>query len=391
MKQLLRVLMVGPWHEVAMRRHIDWAVEAGAEVIVADFIQPAAVGPTRGFQAISLLPRAQQGQKLAGRAGNPALRQQIAALRLRALAARFQPHVVHSYKLGAYTAACIAADLHPLVVSVWSNLSSFFTGHGTREQMRWVRRLQAHAERVLVENPILHDILTQRFGPDLPLSSLPLGVDPAIFYPGYADQAAAWRFILDIPDDAAIILSPRGWSPVYSQQEIVQAFVSAYRKIAKPVYLVLISLGRTRHPERLAAAVQEMARNAGVAHLLRWAPRVPHYDMPGLYALADVVVSYPVYDTFPSTLLEAAACARPIISSDLPAYRALQLDSYIKFVLPNQPQQLAEAMTELVTQSAPWSEKAQGASHYVRATYSENHYKQQFLQIYYNVSNYTIY
>jgi hypothetical protein len=33
----MRVLMVGPWRAVAMRRHIDWAVESGAEVRVVDF------------------------------------------------------------------------------------------------------------------------------------------------------------------------------------------------------------------------------------------------------------------------------------------------------------------------------------------------------------------
>lgn len=390
MKPRLRLLMVGPWHEVAMRRHIDWAVEAGAEVLVADFIQPTAAPPTHGFRAVSLLPRAHQAQKLVGNAGNAALRQQIAVLRLRALAEQFNPHVIHSYKLGAYTEACITAGLHPLVVSVWSQLSSFFAGRGTRTQLDWVRRLQTSAQVVLIENPLLYEILTQRFGPALPLSSFPLGIDPAVFHPGYTDQAAAWRFVLDIPEDAGVILSPRGWSAIYGQQEIVQAFAWARQKIAKSLYLVLISLGRTRYPEKIAATVQQTARSLGVAHLLRWAPRVPHDDMPGLYALADVVVNNPVYDTFPSTLLEAAACARPIISSDLPAYRALQLDSYIKFVPPDQPHQLAEAMIELVTQPTAWLDKARRASSYVQATYPEDRYRQQLLQIYYNVGDYTI-
>jgi hypothetical protein len=43
--------------------------------------------------------------------------------------------------------------------------------------------------------------------------------------------------------------------------------------------------------------------------------------MPTLYALSDAVVSYPDFDSFAATLVEAAACQLPVITPLLPTYR----------------------------------------------------------------------
>ena len=205
----------------------------------------------------------------------------------------------------------------------------------------------------------------------------------AYFHPGYADKSAAWRFVLDIPSEATVLLSPRGWSEVYGQREIMQAFATAYHKLGRPMVLVFLGVGRIKRPEILAREVLDLGARLGVGHAVRWIPEVPYLDMPGLYNLADIVLNYPSTDAFPSTLLEAAACARPVITSDLPAYRNTFIERcYTRVALEN-PAALAEAIVHLVSAGPDaWAPAAQQARDIVLAEHGEATQKARLIALY---------
>ena len=84
------------------------------------------------------------------------------------------------------------------------------------------------ADALLVENPNLLNVLATLTAPSLRLDCFPIGVDGSVFHPGYEDKSAAWRFVLDIPPDATVLLSPRGWSQLYGQHHIMRAFALAF-------------------------------------------------------------------------------------------------------------------------------------------------------------------
>jgi glycosyltransferase involved in cell wall biosynthesis len=307
----------------------------------------------------------------------------IGALRLRHAAKQFRPHVIHSYRLDFYTDVCLRAGLTPLVVSVWGYMNGWLTGDVTRKDWRWLRRLRQGANTLLVENPNMRDMFTERRLGSLRAEYFPIGVDGEFFRPDNTDKAAAWRFALDIPPDVTVLLSPRGWSQTYGQQHIMRAFVDASRRLKQPLILVLLGMGRMKRPERLAQEVHNLGVSLGVGHAIRWIPQVPHEDMPGVYALADIVVNYPKGDAFPSTLLEAAACGRPVITSALPAYRNTFIDRYCRLVEPENPAALADAMVEVAHSArALWAARAVEARRVVLAEYAEDVQKQRLMAVY---------
>lgn len=379
----MRILMVGPWRAEAMRRHIDWALEGGAEVCAVDYWSRRDRGRPTSFELAYLSPR--QTAALIG--AKPNRRSQAAsrraALRLRHIAAHFQPDVIHSYMLNSYTDACLQAGLRPLVVSAWGFLNRWLTGDVTAEDRRWLARLGDSAHTLLVESPNFLPVLPRRPLASVNLLSAPVGIDYGLFHPGYLDEAAAWRFVLDIPPDAVVLLSARGWSKVYGQLQIVQAFAQAYHQFGKPMMLVLRGLGRTKRPERLAQDAVALAAELGVAHAVRWIPNIPYEDLPAVYAVADIVLNYPIADAFPSTLLEAAACGRPIITSDLPAYRNTFVERCCTRVPPNDPAALADAIVALATAGpAAWAAQAEPARQAVLAEYDEATQKQRLWALY---------
>lgn len=378
----MRLLMVGPWWAVAMRRHIDWALEDGIEVCVADFRPPAEVVVPSSFQFAPLLPgRAKRiHQPETHRKSQRA--HEIAVLRLQDIAKTFQPHLVHSYKLNLYTDICLAAGLRPLVVSAWGFLNALLTKVPAAKERRWMRRLRRGADTLLVESPNLVDILARLSGPSLRVECM-IGVDGNLFRPGYQEKAAAWRFALDIPADAGVLLSPRGWSEVYGQHHIMKAFALAYHQLDRPFVLTFIGMGRTRNPEAYAQAVLDLGASLGVAHAIRWIPQIPYADMPGLYALADVVINYPSTDALASTLIEAAACARPVITSGLPAYRNTFVEECFRLVEPENPDALAKAIVDVVgSASTVWPARTQRTRDVVLGEYDETVQKQRLMALY---------
>jgi glycosyltransferase involved in cell wall biosynthesis len=370
-----------------MHRHIEWAVDSGIEVCVADYLAHDDQTIPGNFRLTRLLSR--QTGFPCGKVGHrrSELSQLRASLRLKHIAAVFQPDVVHSYLLGYYTSPCLQAGLHPLVVSAWGSLNRLLTGEMTHMDDRWLRRLRAGAHTLVVDNPNMLNALDQRSLAPLQAKSFPIGVDGSLFHPDYPDKAAAWRFVLDIPPEAIVLLSPRGWSKVYGQYEIMQAFAQAQRQVERPLILVFRGVARIKRPEALARQVLDLGASLGVGHAIRWIPDVPYHDLPGIYNLADIVLNYPLTDAFPSTLLEAAACARPIITSDLPAYRNTFIERCCTLVTPQNPTALANAIVSVVNAGpAAWSVAAQRSRASVLAEHTEATQRAQLLALYRQVA-----
>ncbi len=363
-----------------MRRHIDWATESSIEVCAADFRNPPDAIRPRGVRLIDLLPRCLAERR---HSKSPFVLE-VARLRLLHTVKAFQPDLIHTYMLNRYTDVCLRAAVRPLVVSVWGFLNRLLHQAPTLADRRWIRRLKWGAHTLLVENPNLLNVLNGHSVQPLQLACFPIGVDSTLFHPHYHEKRSAWRFVLDIPDDATVLLSPRGWSNTYGQSHIMRAFAQAYQLLDKPLVLVLLGVGRMKHPETLAQEVLDTARSMGVGQAIRWIPQVPYEDMPGIYALADIVVNYPRTDAFPSTLLEAAACARPVISSDLPAYRNTFVEQFCQLVEPENPNALARAIVDVVINrsTASWVERVEQAQQIVLAQYEERNQKARLLSLY---------
>jgi glycosyltransferase involved in cell wall biosynthesis len=96
------------------------------------------------------------------------------------------------------------------------------------------------------------------------------------------------------------------------------------------------------------ARLQRIAADRGLADAYRLIPAVDNAAMPQFYNLADVVVSVPSSDGFPVTVLEASACAAPLVVSRLP-YCAEWFENGENglVVPPRDPSALSEAVIAL--------------------------------------------
>jgi glycosyltransferase involved in cell wall biosynthesis len=143
---------------------------------------------------------------------------------------------------------------------------------------------------------------------------LPRGVDLDRYRPGL--DATALRRRLGIPDRAPVILSPRYQvdESLYNLDTVVAAMTLVLRQVPDAVCVQLYGPAH----ERGRTALECDARDRGLGEAYKLVPGVDNTSMPRFYNLADVVVSIPSSDGFPVTVLEASACATPMVVTDLP-------------------------------------------------------------------------
>jgi len=80
---------------------------------------------------------------------------------------------------------------------------------------------------------------------------------------------------------------------------------------------------------------------------------------------ADVVVAVGLFEGRPNTVIEAMACARPLVLSDIPAHREILPDDAALWVASGDPGAIAGAI--LASLDDPAAAKARGAAGYARA------------------------
>ncbi len=123
--------------------------------------------------------------------------------------------------------------------------------------------------------------------------------------------------------------------------------ITAVRLLEQPFRLRIVGEGTER--VRLAAAI----RAAGLGDRVQLSGGLTHTDLPAAYASAHVVVVPSVVDRsgdrdgLPNVVLEAMACGRPVVASDVAAIgTAVDADTGV-LVPPGDPGALAEALSAL--------------------------------------------
>ena len=99
----------------------------------------------------------------------------------------------------------------------------------------------------------------------------------------------------------------------------VGEFVEAARILQAEARKVRFILAGTPDPGNPAAIPEELLRHWAASGPVEWLGHVD--DMPALYAAADIVVLPSYREGLPKSLIEAAACARPLITTDVPGCR----------------------------------------------------------------------
>lgn len=224
--------------------------------------------------------------------------------------ARLAPDVVHGHYLTEYGWHAWMSGFHPYGITVWGSDVTISLRRSRRTAL-YGRVALGAADLVTGDSASLVEDVIRAGAPRDRTHLVQFGVDTRRFAPGPDPEALRARLGLA---GKRVLFSPRLIRPLYRHGVAVEALASL------PDDYVLL-MGRYQVDETELAAVLGRAEALGVAGRVVVVPSIDHAEMPDFYRLAAAVLTIPTTDATPVTLLEALACERPVVATDLPSVR----------------------------------------------------------------------
>jgi glycosyltransferase involved in cell wall biosynthesis len=224
-----------------------------------------------------------------------------------------EPDVVHAGSIQTAAFLTALAGFKPLVTMSWG--SDLLQDANRSAPWRWATRFTLQRSAILVGD--CQAVKDKAVGLGFPADRVvlfPWGVDLQHFNPAAPTGAqpdlrrrAGW-------EAAFVLLSLRSWEPLYGVDVVVRAFIDA-SKSRPDLRLILLGTGSQ------APAIHQMLEHAGLHDLVMFGGQVRQADLPRYYRAADLYLSASHSDGSSVSLMEALACSKPVVVSDIPGNR----------------------------------------------------------------------
>jgi glycosyltransferase involved in cell wall biosynthesis len=272
-----------------------------------------------------------------------------------------KPDILHAGPIQSCALLGALSGFRPLVSMSWG--SDLLKDAERNALYRWATRYTLSRSDVLVGDcaPVRRAAI--QYGmPDERIVTFPWGVDLEHFQPAGEQQSFDGVAAQEPP---FTLLSTRIWEPLLGVDLIAQAFTQAARQ-RPDLRLVLLGNGS------LAGQLRQTFGQAGVSEQVICPGQVGLDSLPRYYRAADLYVTASHSDGTSISLLEAMACGKPALVSDIPGNREWVTEGEQGWLFPDgdasaleqgilramdQPERLAEMgrnARRLAEQRADW-------------------------------------
>jgi len=303
-----------------------------------------------------------------------------AARRIREVAARENPDILHAHSPVLNALACLWVSRSlglPIVYEVRGLWEDAAVSHGTSRDGSLSYRVSRLLETLALRRS---DAITticaglsldmQRRGlPAEKITIIPNGVDPVEFpfmRQGERDEAAA-SLARSLGLEGKTVLGFIGSFYSYEGLDILLAAMPALLQASPDIRLLLVG-GGPAEPQ-----LKQQAKSLGLEAAVRFVGRVPHAAVMRYYALVDIFV-YPrrsmrlTEKVTPLKPLEAMAIGGIVLASDVGGHRELVREGETGYLFKaDNPVRLAAALGAVLGRREEWEAMWQRARHYVES------------------------
>jgi len=313
------------------------ARDAGCEVIVVTRVN--AHGEAITQEGFRLIP-----SQMRRRSKNP-VRELAAILEIIAIYRRERPDLVHHVAMKPVLYGSIAAWLVgvPAVVNALAGLGFVFSSDRWKAKLLrpWIRsafRLLLNQERgkVILQNPDDQRLLTE---------SGVLSLDRTVLIRGSGVDVSCFSASPE-PKDGPVVVTLV--ARMLLDKGVVE-FVKAARLLKQQGVSFRAVLVGGPDPENPASVPENQMLAWQSEGIVEWWGQ--RSDIPAVWAQSHIAVLPTTYgEGVPKSLIEAAACARPIIATDVPGCREIVQHERNGLLVPvKDPTALADAIARLIT------------------------------------------
>lgn len=228
------------------------------------------------------------------------------AAAFRQIVNQYQPDLVHAGPVQRVAYIAALAHIRPLLTMSWG--SDLLLEADQQLTWPWITRYTLKKSTWFAADCQTVVNKARSFGYHGPVSIFPWGVDLDHFQPGPTGairQKLGWQ-------NNKVFLSNRTMEPLYGVDVIARAFNKA---LQKDDTIRLILFGKGSEEQKVRTILNE-AESAGKVFYGGFANLE---DLPDIYRSADVYLSASHSDGSSVSLMEALACGKPALVSDIPS------------------------------------------------------------------------
>jgi glycosyltransferase involved in cell wall biosynthesis len=278
--------------------------------------------------------------------------------------------------------SCITARDYSVPVVVWQETFRRMRFPGSLYQHAYEstvgRYVRARARRFIPRTTKARSYLRElRVADDRIGPWIPTGINVDAFASRKTRMSAA---DLGWPEGSPILLLVGRLHPTKGIDVALRTLRWVIRKHANAKLVV-----RGSGPER--ANLLQLARELHVEGAVRIIDRMPREAMVDLYNLADVVLCTSRVDLMPFSLIEASACCRPAVATDVGAIRDIVVDGRSGFVVePGNIEAIGSAVSSLLADEGLRRAMGTEARHIAEQRFALPVVAGKLLQVYRNVA-----
>jgi glycosyltransferase involved in cell wall biosynthesis len=236
---------------------------------------------------------------------------QAGAAQFAGIVAEIRPDVVQAGPVQGPALVAALAEVHPLVTLSWGSDLLL-----TAQRSPWMRAATRCAlDRTDIFLGDCETVAQAAAGFGFPREQMvlfPWGVDLQHFSPNVGREAACALRAERGWEEQFVVLCNRTWAPLYGVDLLARAFTLA---AAQDPRLRLLLVGDGPQADLIHGILDPLGEK------VHFAGRISQAELPAYYQAADLYLSPSHSDGSSISLLEALACGRPVLVSDIPSNR----------------------------------------------------------------------
>ncbi|MEP0861250.1 MAG: glycosyltransferase [Ignavibacterium sp.] len=253
--------------------------------------------------------------------------------RIYSLVKKIKPDIMHAHYASSYGLLGALTGFKPFIVSVWGN--DVFDFPQKSFLHKWILKFVLRkADRIYSTSKVMANETNLYTSKEIGI--IPFGVDTEIFKPFTISKM--------FDEDTIVLGTVKSLSYKYGIEYLLEAFKIIKEKLPdRKIKLLLVGDGILKN------SLQRKAEGLNINNDVIFYGSVPHSKVPEMYNMIDIAVFPSVWESFGVSNLEAAACEKPQVASNVGGFPEIIDDSVTGFLAePENPKDIADKVIKLI-------------------------------------------
>jgi len=307
-------------------------------------------------------------QHIAGNEGTPSKLKYLKALPIvKSLIKEFKPDIVHAHYATSYGLLGTLSGFHPYMLSVWG--SDVFSFPKISFLHRFILKYNLRkADKILSTSHAMANETKLYTNKDIEVT--PFGIDLEQFRPKVVDS------IFD--DNDIVIGTIKTLEKIYGIEYLIRAFKIVHNKY-QSLSLKLLIVGSGNLEEELKLLVREL----DIERQTVFIGKVAYNEVSKYHNMLSVYVSISISESFGVAVIEASACCKPVIVSNVGGLPEVVENEVTGLIVPPcNPEETAEAIEKLIFDEKLKDSFGKAGRERVKKLYNWDDNVKQMLEIY---------